>query len=71
MFQAIFDYIDRIVAAVRPRKLLYLAVDAPAPRAKLNQQRTRRFKAARERDLKKKNEKETREDWIQEEAAAR
>jgi len=45
MFREIFKAVDHLVSISRPKHLVYIAVDGVAPRAKMNQQRERRFKS--------------------------
>jgi len=65
MYENVCRYVDRLFRATRPRRMLYLAIDGVAPRAKMNQQRARRFRSAQEA-----REAQEVEDTIREQLAA-
>lgn len=47
---SIANYLDKIITMVNPKQLLFLTFDGVAPRAKMNQQRQRRFQSAKRVD---------------------
>tara|TARA_B110001469_G_scaffold127794_1_gene150574 strand:+ start:8327 stop:10006 length:1680 start_codon:yes stop_codon:yes gene_type:complete len=69
MINFVIKYIEILVEYSKPTKLLYIAIDGSAPKAKLNQQRMRRFKKFYEKNeisiIKKRNnvEEDLNDEW--------
>ena len=51
MIDAIIKYSDEIINTVKPKNKVLISIDGVAPRAKMNQQRQRRYKSVQERKL--------------------
>lgn len=51
VFSAVFDSVDAIFRMIRPTKLVFLALDGVAPRAKMNSQRAARFQRAKQAEI--------------------
>ena len=53
MFESIISYIYKLYIFTKPQKMLYIAIDGVAPRAKMEQQRKRRYRSYKEHMMKK------------------
>lgn len=52
MLERIGEALDKLVSELKPTRLIYLAFDGVAPTAKMTQQRSRRFRSARDQKMK-------------------
>jgi len=51
MIQDCIDYMLKLITYANPRRLVYLSIDGVAPRAKMAQQRYRRFKSVKDKEV--------------------
>lgn len=67
MINAVINYIEKLIDHVKPKKGIYIAIDGPAPLAKVKQQRQRRFKSYHDKvlfdNIKSKHKKEIKKFW--------
>ena len=67
MIEECVKYLNHIIEATNPSKLIYISIDGVAPTSKIKQQRMRRFKSVKTKvlynNIKKKHKKEIGVDW--------
>ena len=67
MINNIIKYIDDIIEFIKPKKVVYIAIDGVAPMGKIKHQRLRRFKSIRDQQIissiAKKHNKEINKHW--------
>ncbi|KAL3917926.1 MAG: hypothetical protein SGILL_004483 [Bacillariaceae sp.] len=52
IFRNVCYYLDRVIGdMIQPKQVVYMAIDGVAPRAKMNQQRSRRYRSGREGEI--------------------
>ena len=54
IFLEIKTYLDKLIRIVSPTGLVYLSIDGVAPRAKMEQQRTRRYRSIKIKEMEDK-----------------
>jgi 5'-3' exoribonuclease 2 len=67
MINEVLNYMKFLVELTKPQKSIYISIDGPAPRAKMHQQRSRRFRSAmvnkRTQDLRNELDMEKKINW--------